>query len=556
MPNSHRNDPYPRSPFHFAASALARVRGALVAAALVASPFGALSAQEVAQLPDEADALVLETQQSAPDAVQAAGDYIADPAFHGGEYIEDAFFANQTGANNYFLGRKAVRLPNGDILAAALVKNPNGTQTNGLWNIGLVKYDAAGSVRKTWFNAGPYGHAGSEYIVYPKTNAANFSWIQDVKVIGNFILVSTNYNFGGSATDVDTYIVVFDLDGVFRSSTAVFNHGTDAEYIGGMEVYSTGIAGDTRNVVLVGTRVTGASVPRPVFQRFTLNADGTLSDQTGVVALNVAACSSTSDACEAKGIALGAGPLATTGAPPIFVANVRRAGGTSAEANIAVMKINGNGVADANWTNKAWNTSPGGNRADIPFGIAVRTTGLGIPTNPLVHTAYVGSYIDRACTPGISVLRTSTSDNGDTATATNFGGSDATGATCTLIRPAADHGNALTMQEGKLAIVGFRSTPVFCATPPCGEDAVDATLAVLDGLSLKSFVSYPYPVHGPRGRHSGFWGIVGTGNGALVAVGDNRFRNSSDVAANLRGKQSVALLGLAPDDVIFTDGFD
>lgn len=542
-----------RSTSHPAPPRFARAAG--MALLLAVSAFMP-PAQAGGSIADGMDLFGAQAESPAPDEVQAAGDYVADPAFHGGEYIEDAFFANQTGATNYFLGRKVARLPNGDVLTAALVKNPNGNQTNGYWNIGLVKYDATGTTRKTWFNAGTYGHAGSEYIVFPKADTANYSWIQDLKIIGNFIVISTNLNFGGSTTDIDTYILVFDTDGAFRSSTAVFNHDTAAEYIGGMEVYSTGIGTTTNNVVVVGTRMAGSAVPRPVFQRFTLNANGTLTDQTGVVALNAAACSNTGDDCEAKGIALGGRILGATGAPPIFVANMRRAGGTSGEANIAVMKINADGVPDSNWASIAWNTSPGGNRADIPFGIAVKTTGLGIPTNPLVHTVYVGSYIDRACRSGISVLRTGTADGGGTAVAKTFGGSDATGTNCTILRPSADIGNGLAMQDGKLAIAGYRTWQPICPIGTTCEDRVDGMVAVLSDLTVQSFATYPYPILGPRDRHTGFWGVVGTGNGKFVAVGDDRFRNDSDVAANLRGKQSVAILGLAPDDSIFSDGFD
>lgn len=147
--------------------------------------------------------------------------YAADPAFAGGQYFLDDFWANPASPTNYFQGRKVARLSNGDIVVAAMVKNPNGNQTNGLWNIGLVRYNAAGTQRVPWPNGGIYAHVDGEYIVYPKINDAAVGWIQDIRVTGDKILVAFQWHFAGT-DDIDTRVLVFGQDGSFKSNTGVF----------------------------------------------------------------------------------------------------------------------------------------------------------------------------------------------------------------------------------------------------------------------------------------------------------------------------------------------
>lgn len=90
------------------------------------------------------------------------------------------------------MGRKVAQRPDGDIVVAALVKNPNGNQTNGSWNVGLVRYSADGNTLRTWSNPGVYGSSVNHFVVYPKSDSASFTWIQDIKIVNAFILVSTN----------------------------------------------------------------------------------------------------------------------------------------------------------------------------------------------------------------------------------------------------------------------------------------------------------------------------------------------------------------------------
>lgn len=503
-----------------------------------------------------------ETSADSPYTPFDANSYVADPAFNSGKYIENDFGGAINSPQGYFLGRKVARLDNGDIVVAAMVKNPGGNQTNGFWNLGLSKYNATGG-RKCWTSAGAYagGQAGcvlsfySPWVIYPKSNTAYINWVQDIKVVDNFILVSVNRNFNGG-TDIDTHVYVFNTDGKYLSTAEVFNSSSYNEMIGGMEVYQTGITTKTTHVVVTATQFwrDGSQSPKPVFRRYTLGSDGVMTAATGTVVLNSSVnCSAPDESCEAKGIALGYSAVFGL-SPSIFIAAAKKH--ASGEYDIVILKVNDNGVADANWQTPWRNISDGGDKNDVPFGIAVKSTGGFLGGSPRVHDVYVASNSSRACKPGIGVLRASTSNNGATSAKIIFGGSNTTVAAVCLFT-SADYGNGLTMQDDKIAIAGMQVWR--CVGSSCGEDDVDSTFALVDdGLTVKSFEKYAFDIGATRSKHSGMYGVVGTGNGKFVMTGDTRFTNDN-LIPNWRGKQLVGLLGVAPpaaNDTIFKNGFD
>lgn len=486
--------------------------------------------------------------------------YWTDPAFHGGQYIEDAFYSNQNAPNNFFSGRKVVRLPNGDLVTAALVKNPNGNQTNGRWNIGLVRYDAAGSARVAWPNGGAYAHANGEYLVFPKTDTAYFSGIEDIRAIDGRILVAVNHDFGG-ADDVDTHVLVFGEDGSFQSNIRVFGSAM-AEYVAGMEVYET--VGGEPQVLVVATQApresAGGGIGRPMFGRWTLEASGALTPEAGPMSLATHWCADTGRDCRPAGIALG---FRGTGVPAIYVVN--RYYQTAADQpgwSIAITKINSNGVADAEWPSYWWYTRDdlsAGAHYNWPVAIEVRTTGLGIPSSPYRDTVFVASEIERSCGNGVIVDRYD--ENHNPGIPAIFGGSAASASLCEAIGEPVDWPIDMDLSGDRLAVVGYGSySPFAIPGQPPPEDQTDAFVAILDAGSdldvpLLDFQDYRYPIGGARDRHTAFRGVTSTAAGHFVAVGTNRFRNADDVPASLRGKTSVAILGIAPDR-IFGDDFE
>jgi len=508
-----------------------------------------------------------ETSADSPYTPFDANSYVADPAFNSGKYIENDFGGSISSPQGYFLGRKVARLDNGDIVVAAMIKNPGGNQTNGFWNLGLAKYSAAGS-RKCWTSPGAYGggqgdciySSATPWIVYPKSDTAYISWVQDIKVIDDFILVSVNRNFNGT-TDIDTHVYVFNTAGQYLSTASVFNTSTYNEMIGGMEVYHIGFgATATTQVVVTATQFwrDGSQSPKPIFRRYTLGSNGVMTAETGTVVLNYGSnCDDTSESCEAKGIALGY-PLLIGASihPAIFIAVAKKH--ASGEYDIVILKVDQYGVADANWLTPWRNISDGGNKNDVPFGIAVKSYGGTLPGSTRVHDVYVAANSSRACKPGIGLLRASTSNNGASSDKIIFGGSP-TIIAAACVFASADYANGLTMQDDKIAIAGMRVfTPLCPGGSNCPEAVVDSTFALVDdNLAVKSFEKYDFDIGATRSKHSGMYGVVGTGDGKFVMTGDSRY-TSDAVLPSWRGKQKVALLGLAPpvDDTIFENGFD
>lgn len=485
--------------------------------------------------------------------------YWTDPAFHGGEYIEDAFYSNQNAPNNYFSGRKVVRLSNGDLVTAALVKNPNGNQTNGRWNIGLVRYDAAGSARLAWPNGGAYAHANGEYIVFPKTDTANYSWIQDIRAIDGRILVAVNLDFGGT-DDIDTAVIVFGEDGSFQSNTRVFGSSM-AEYVGGMEVYGT--VGGEPQVLVVATQApresAGGGIGRPMFGRWTLEASGALTPEAGPMTLATHWCDDPGRDCRPAGIALG---FRGIGVPSIYVLN--RYYQTAADQpgwSYAVTRIGSNGTPDPAWPGLWWYLTDGGvpgAHYNWATAISIRTTGLGLPESPYRDSVFIASEIGRSCGNGMFVSKHDHDYN--PVGQTIFGGSTASAALCQALGEPVDWPMDMHLSGNRLAVVGYgKTSPLAIPGEPVPEDRVDAFVAVLDAASaapnLLDFKDYRYPIGGTRDRHSAFWGLTSTTAGRFVAVGTNRFRDDDDVPSTLRGKTSVAILGIAPDR-IFGDGFE
>lgn len=86
--------------------------------------------------------------------------YVPDPTFNGGNFYEDAFAGDSTQLDASFEGGKIVRLANGDVVLAAVVRHPYASvSTDGAFELGFVRYNAAG-VRVPWPN--PQGMNATE----------------------------------------------------------------------------------------------------------------------------------------------------------------------------------------------------------------------------------------------------------------------------------------------------------------------------------------------------------------------------------------------------------
>lgn len=484
-----------------------------------------------------------------PTVITALSDmpYTPDSGFNNGNYFIDEFSANPNG-NNYFEGKKVARLSNGDIVVAALVKNPNANQTNGYWNIGLVRYNTAGQ-RVLWTNGGQYAHVNGEYIVYPKTNDSRFSWIQDIKVAGDKILVAANSSYTGG--DVDTRIIVFGTDGSYKASANPFGSATaTAEFVGGMDTWSYLVAvpgqptTTVTQVVIVGTRAPSAGgLGRPLFRRYTLNADGSLSGGTGEVALNTHWCTTTSRDCRPAGIT-----VAGVFNPNIYVVN--RGIDTSyspARECATVTRLDSNGVADSSWPSLYCDAYDDGSDTAIKYNRAQAIAVEPGATATQDHV-FVLSEIQRQCRNGAQV--THFRGNYAAAGRTVFGG---TPGLCPAVKTA-DFPVDMVLSGGKLAVVGFNQVQVLSFDPSYTGWVAFLDASLVTGVPLRGFTDYPMP-NGADYRYTALRGIAPDLNGKFVVTGDGRFPNTPSVPESLRGKNAVATLVIAPDR-IFGHGFE
>ena len=467
----------------------------------------------------------------------AADPYVADPAFPWQGFNANAFGVPLTGPNQSNAGRKVAKLADGKLVVASLVKKLDGSQANGLWNLGLTRYDPETGLALPWSNRdAAYSGIKPWDIVYPNTAAAGYNWIQSVKVLDGHILVAVNRQFSGS--DVDVYVLVFGEDGSFQSSTGIFTTSA-AEHVGGMDAYQTltsvGVQIIRTNTVVVAATKLG-SPSRPLFRRLELNANGSLTDKTGVVALNTHYCADTTRDCEPAGVALGVQLLQST-SPYIYVLNRVFESGIG---YFTVTRVNANGTADASWSGQRIYGI--GDASLWAEAIAVRP---GFQNDEI----FVASERKLSCRNGIEVDRLD--QHGENTSWASVGGSDSSNPTFCLLL-SRSYPNALAIDGDRLALAGFDATSPLLL----GEENVDAALSILDirgdALKLQNKQVFSY-ADDERLAHSGAWDVLPTGRGRFVLAGDGRhFASEIDGSA---GKTFSFLLGVRPDR-LFGDGFD
>jgi hypothetical protein len=158
--------------------------------------------------------------------------YVLDPTLFGGHFGLDHF----AGSNDVdFSGWIAAPLSNGDILEVGLVPAWGAANSaNGLWNLGLVRYNAA-SQRGTWTNPGSHGFYANEYLVYPNIDPPPYQYLRDVKVQNGwiYILVDVQQQAQQGLGRQDVRIIQVREDGSSFTEWPVFGYpavgGDDSE---------------------------------------------------------------------------------------------------------------------------------------------------------------------------------------------------------------------------------------------------------------------------------------------------------------------------------------
>ena len=535
-----------------------RIVGSILSLALLASsPF--VMAQDFNE-PDSSDA---------PWSVLSASPYVPDPSFNQSLYVAEPYPGQQ---NNSQLGRKILRLSNGDVIVAAVGSKHDGAPGDPPVNLILARYNAAGQ-NVSWSNPGSVGYHFNMYVVFPNTSdptsGASVKDVLDIKLFGNRIFVLVDHAFQNTS-DIDSVILVFGTDGSYLGSTNVLN-STLPEYSGGMYIYGNGTFPETVGIAVVASTFNG--VWRPTFISGTVNANSSITFAAPAFP-NPGNYCPTNRGCILRSVA--AGGRGATGFPNrLYLAGTRQASiPDNNDWDFLVMAVNFNGTSLTSFGGAGVTTVPffeGGANYNDANSIQVETSGI----VGSVHDAlYVSGYVERECKDGFGVAKI----KDDGALDTTFGkpnGGARTGklvlggaapavlGSCSDFLPfstSASYANASALANGKLAIAGFTdkfNLPACISGQPCHEDDLDGMIAVIDTAhgDVDSFRTYAYTgtVNGPRTRHSGFWGISESGGGTFTATGVVRYFEAAPGQPS--GAQKIGTLRVS-SDTIFANDFD
>lgn len=505
----------------------------------------------------------------APWSVLSSSPYVPDPSFNQGLYVADSYIGT---LSNSQLGRKILRLSDGDIIVAGVGSKLDGTIGDPPINLILERYNAAGHI-VSWSNPGAVGYHFNQYVVFPNTtdptSGASVKDVLDVKLFGNRIFVLVDHAFQNTS-DIDSVILVFGTDGSYLGSTNVLN-STLPEYSGSMYIYGSGTFPETVGVKVVASTFDG--VWRPTFVSGTVNANSSITF-TPPVFPNPGNYCPTNRGCILRSVA-GGGRGATGFPNRLYLAGARQASiPDNNDWDFLVMAVNFNGTSISSFGGAGVTTVPfyeGGAGYNDANSIQVETSGI---VGNIHDSLYVSGFVERECKDGFGIAKLKDDGTLDTGFGKPNGGTR-TGklvlggaipslmGSCSDFLPfttSASYANASALANGKLVIAGFTDQfnfPFCIAGQPCHEDDLDGMIAVIDTVhgDVDSFRTYPYTdaVNGPRTRHSGFWGISESGGGTFTATGVARYFETAP--GQPAGAQKFGILRVS-NDTIFAHGFE
>lgn len=474
-------------------------------------------------------AVVLLLVSAMPSKALPVDTYAPDPAFPWHGFNPNAFGVSLSPPHQSNLGQKIAKLSDGT-LVASLVKKLDGSQDNGLWNLGLTRYDSITGYALAWPNrTAPYLGVKPWDIVYPNTASVRFNQIQSLEVIDGRILVAISEQF------VDTYVkvLVFGEDGSLKKASAPFSWPI-AQHRLRMAAYQTDATiGNqiirTTQVVMTSTRATDS---RPFFMRFKLDAGGALIDETGMVTLTAHDCAISLAYCEPVDMSLGTQQQANV-PPKIYILNrvIHSTG-----IGFQVTRIEASGVADPSWNGQtfSWHSQD-----VLPVAMAVRNS---VDADDIYLLTEMVSRCRNAAL--IAVL----DDAGEWRSSVLFGGSDESNpAACATIPNWL--WTSMALDGDRLTLAGFVE-----GNGNAGQDMSLAIFNTQGGLALENGLQvFGYEDNTQRYGHCRAWDVIAGAAGHFILAGD--IRNLASEPDGLAGKIFSAILGLRPER-IFRDGLE
>lgn len=491
-----------------------------------------------------------------PDVILGTTPWIPDPAYLDGVYGVDRF----AGPNNAdYQGRAAVRLPNGDTVTVGLVAHPgNGNPANGLWNIGLVRYNAAGQ-RVAWSNPGAYGYFGNQYIAYPFSTTPFYQYVRDIKYLNGYLYVLADYqnqSTGGPAGQ-DVHVLVFNQSGAFVDDWFAFGWFDNP---GNAHYGATLVPLSDDRLMAVATSY-GAGGPFVVARKFIVNPSGALTSDTSFGNAGRAEYAAPDDLClpaarpcraVARAAVIAGGLLQVGVTPSVYVVGSVNYDGTD-NWDAFVLNFSGtSGAAINSFHDDGWREvffdQADSDFADLGVGLSV-VRSLGAGGGTIQTRLYVAAEVDRRCFGGIGVAKLDGA--GDYVTAFGMGGKAVFGGSGASICPSfgarADVPHDMARNGNRLGIAGW-GTSINLG----GTAATTPMLAIVDTETGDVEDLARHPVERPDGTRWGdgqLFGIVGSTDGSFSVAGHARDASTTNRLMFVTGR-------FVGDDTIFADGFD
>jgi len=405
--------------------------------------------------------------------------YAHDHTFNQGNWRH--FLSNSVGAGQ-FHGRKAVRLDNGHIVVAGLVPQ-FGTYTNpanGMWNIGLVRYDANGN-DVGWGNGSPH-HVMPHVVAYPNLPDPHYADIKDMKVFGDHIYVLADrwiQNTPGTNNRLDGYVVVFRTDGTFVSFHGALNFSPEHNETGAAMAFfqPNGFPTPPAQLYIVGTTIGTAGRHVASLTRMVRNSNGTLSRDTtfrphasfpGLVDFEVpdGYCVAGSRPCHtvANDLAITIQGFGTNARPRIYIGGAVRREVPNNWAFLAI-RVNAAGDLDTslctntNCHGYAMITGLGGARRAEVYSIVPRSVDPIVGQDEILLVGDI-EQLDTGPHRGAGVGVVKLDNRGDRISSFGvngtriFGGCSSSNAICSISQ-SSDHPRAAVRANGQLAIAGW-----------------------------------------------------------------------------------------------------
>lgn len=485
-----------------------------------------------------------------PEVIEAIDAYVPSPSFNGGRLGLDHFAASNSAD---IAGRVTAPLSNGDIVVAGLI---NRNTSTGLWNIGLVRYNASGT-RVAWANPAN-GYFGNNYAVYPNSTTPTYQYIRDIKVQNGFIyvLVDVQLQTQTGLGRQNVRIVSFREDGSFHSDWGTFGYpvsgGTDAE-----DFYGSQMVPISSTQMIVVALTYDSVGPYVSVARLTILGNGAVSLDNGwgspygggsslnrLIRYYPPSGLCTAPPCNAiPGYATRAVALATA---DFYVAGSLQYTGTDWDP--FVLKISSvDGQVKPEFSATGWRRygfdQPNSSLED-------RAAGLYVYQDEI----YLAAQVAQKCHAGIGMAKINGASGALMSSFAGTGkmvfGGQGDAAIC-FSGSAADMPYAITATGGRIGIVGYGRRQI-----PGLYNNVDPLLAVVDAVGGAVLDIALHPILRADGSRMGdgvFYSVYGGPNptSPFTAAGDGRDASAGNTLSYLTGR----FIPVSADR-IFANGFD